>query len=211
MKITINTLKIISLSAFMCLWSSNICIAGYHETNTTANEISTSTIEQIEYTFPEKDSGVLKNELDQVGGEDAGSLMNLINFKKPYFWLLMIALGLILGVLIRLFKKLSHMDKEYNNYRKKIIGSKNEIKDEDDILYSINETNELQPTAENSQETQKIKINKIENTEDSINQHNTIKVQSDESEHLKTQSSRDLTERIKISKDEKDDDYIFDE
>lgn len=197
-----NTSKLILLSVFINVFCFNICIANYNEVNLSESELSTSTIEQIEYKFPEKNSGQLQNELNQIDDEQGGTLMNLINFKKPYFWLLIIALGLILAILIRLFKKLSHMNQEFENYKKKIINSKKEVKDADEIVYSINETNEIKPAAENIGEIKEIKINQsFENLEEDM-KNNQIKTQSENLENK---------EEVKKDKNEDDDDYIFEE
>ncbi len=196
-------IKIIILLVFINIFSGNICFAEYHKVNEDGTEISTSTVEELNLQFPDRETGKLKSELDSLNQEDVS--MNIINYKKPYFWALLFALILIVFILIRLFKKLSHMDKEFKKYENKIKKKNNdeEIVDADEIVYSINETNNIKPEIQESKQTSEIKITtpEIDSSEEQ-EMHQKIEIQ-DES----------VEQKLDINKKdgEEDDDYIFEE
>lgn len=199
-----NGLKLILLFIVINIFSVNICFAEYHKANEDGTEISTSTVEQLELQFPERETGKLKNELDELNKED--SSINIINYKKPYFWALLFSLVLILFVLIRLFKKLSHMDREFKQYENKIkkVNTNEEISDGDEIVYSINETNNIKPEIQESKQASEIKITTSED-DDSEEQstHQKIEIQDQSEEQELSINKKD--------KSEEDDDYIFEE
>lgn len=195
-------INIFILSIFIFTFYFNFCSAEYHKTNEDGTEISTSTAQELELKFPEREEGKLANELSEL--DDENSSINIINYKKPYFWLLLFSLILILFILVRLFKKLSHMDREFKTYENKIKSvKKEEISNKDEIIYSTNDTNNIKPIAENED-----KIIEIQITKD-------IDIKTDEEIsqkiHINNESENENQE-IKTKKQDKeeDDDYIFD-
>ncbi|HNV96722.1 MAG TPA: hypothetical protein PKL13_00165 [bacterium] len=188
-------IKTIIFLVFINIFAINICFAEYHKVNEDGTEITTSTAQELELTFPEREAGKLANEISGIDDEESTSI-NIINYKKPYFWALLFSLILILGILIRLFKKLSRMDREFKIYENKIKSKDKEVSENDEIIYSVNDTNEIKPTIEESEEKQ-IKIDS-ENLE---KQPQKIYIQDNSKEEIDTQ---------KKERDE-DDDYIFEE
>ena len=185
---------------FLFIFYSNICFAAYHEVNENGNELSTSTIEQIELSFPSNDD--LKNELNN---ED-DTTINIINYKKPYFWILIFCLLLVLFILIRLFKKLSHMDREFKVYEKRLKKSNGgQLSDKDEIVYSINETNNIKPENDNDEKTTQIKVT-TEKSEENIEQKITEQLKVD----IESEKSEEQIVKINNEKNS-DDDYIFEE
>ena len=193
-------INIFILSIFIFTFYFNFCSAEYHKTNEDGTEISTSTAQELELKFPEREEGKLANELSEL--DDENSSINIINYKKPYFWLLLFSLILILFILVRLFKKLSHMDKEFEKYEKKLKSKKEEILSDDEIIYSVNDTNNIKPVSEDK-ETSEIKVTMDEEgqTSEEISQKIHINNESEnENQEIKT----------KKQDKEEDDDYIFD-
>ncbi|MDD4290195.1 MAG: hypothetical protein PHH83_02855 [Patescibacteria group bacterium] len=195
-------IKIIILLAFVNIFAINICFAEYHKVNEDETEIATSTAQELELKFPERESGKLANEISGIDDEEPASI-NIINYKKPYFWALLFSLILILGILIRLFKKLSHMDREFKIYENKIKLKDKEVSENDEIIYSIDDTKNIKPISETENKIPKIKITK--NIEEELPDTTRKKINAENDDE-------DVDKKINIKEqNEEDDDYIFEE